>query len=395
MEFQAMLNLGAVGFGARAQHMFGLMQKIDPGARLASLVEPAKASVLANRPEAAEATWYDDVTSMLDGEKLDGVLVSTPNSYHVAAALPVIERGIPLFLEKPVVTTREDLKTLKAAGHQLTAPVIVSFPLRLAALTRKVRQLIKEDTIGEIQHIQAVNNVPSYGVIAFYHGWRRNEALSGGLWLEKATHDLDILNYLTGLRPIEVAGMESKTVFRGTMPAGLKCVDCSQVKVCSESPVVVQDREGPFSAATLKPDEWRCVFGVDTGNHDSGTAIVRYETGIHAMYSQNFYSRRSAATRGATVIGHKGTLRFDWYRAEIELIDHFDTTTARWDFIDDASGHFGGDKQLASSFMEAAAGLVPPSSASLNDGLLSAELGLSIDEACKTGRTVTVRHDGF
>ena len=71
-----MLNLGAVGFGARAQHMFGLMQKIDPGARLASLVEPAKASVLANRPEAAEATWYDDVTSMLDGEKLDGVLVA-------------------------------------------------------------------------------------------------------------------------------------------------------------------------------------------------------------------------------------------------------------------------------------------------------------------------------
>ena len=37
-----------------------------------------------------------------------------------------------------------------------------------------------------------------------------------------------------------------------------------------------------------------CVFGAEIVNQDAGSAIVQYEGGVHAAYSQNFVSRRSA-----------------------------------------------------------------------------------------------------
>ena len=39
--------------------------------------------------------------------------------------------------------------------------------------------------------------------------------------------------------------------------------------------------------------------------------IVRYESGMHAVYSQNFFARKKAARRGARLYGYLGTLEYD------------------------------------------------------------------------------------
>ena len=59
---------------------------------------------------------------------------------------------------------------------------------------------------------------------------------------------------------------------------------------------------------------------MDTGNEDSGSAIVRYQSGMHVNYSQNFFARRAAQARGATLLGYKGTLQFDFYTGELRVI---------------------------------------------------------------------------
>ena len=56
-----------------------------------------------------------------------------------------------------------------------------------------------------MEHVQAWNNVP-YGW-CYYQSWYRDENETQGLFLQKATHDFDYINYLVEKRPVMVCAM--------------------------------------------------------------------------------------------------------------------------------------------------------------------------------------------
>jgi len=85
---------------------------------------------------------------------------------------------------------------------------------------------------------------------------------------------------------------------------------------------------------------------VDTGNEDSGSALIQYESGMHVSYSQNFYARKGAATRGATFIGYRGTLQFDWYTDELKVFMHHTPRVETHKIDSKAMSHGGGDLVL-------------------------------------------------
>src|SRR4029077_9689462 len=146
---------------------------------------------------------------------------------------------------------------------------------------------------------------------------------------QKATHDFDYIYALMRQRPVRISAMESKTVFTGDMPVGLRCVDCTRQVECLESPYNLY-RQGVTSS--VEPNDWLCSFAPDTGNHDSASAMIMYESGSHAVYTQNFYTRRGAASRGATLVGYKGTIRFDWYSDELVVYHHHSNQVERHRF---------------------------------------------------------------
>ena len=205
--------------------------------------------------------------------------------------------------------------------------------------------------------------------------------------MQKATHDLDYLNSLIQQQPVGIVAMESKTVFRGDMPAGLKCVDCWRQVECPESPYNLF-RQGVTH--DVEPNDWQCSFAVDTGNHDSASAIIRYESGIHAVYTQNFYTRRGACARGATLIGYRGTIVFDWYRGELMVHHHHTNLTERHHFDSAGEGHHGGDEALVEEFLSAVAGKETTRSP-LSAGILSAEMCLMARDSCPTNTFQEVR----
>ena len=70
-----------------------------------------------------------------------------------------------------------------------------------------------------------------------------------------------------------------------------------------------------------------CVYSVDCGNdaelnEDYSSALLEFGSGAHGIYTQVFYARRGAGTRGATVSGHLSTVSFDWYTNELLRIRH-------------------------------------------------------------------------
>jgi predicted dehydrogenase len=131
-----------------------------------------------------------------------------------------------------------------------------------------------------------------------------------------------------------------------------------------------------------------CAFATDTGNHDSASALIRFESGLHATYTQNFVTRRAAAVRGATVIGYDATLSFDWYRDELVVHHHRDGRVERHAYGKGDEGHHGGDEELARDFVRVMEPSATPysSRASVAIGLASARLCLQARDAARINR---------
>ncbi|MCC3374702.1 Gfo/Idh/MocA family protein [Cohnella sp. REN36] len=362
------MKLGIIGYGLRMKTVVGEILRHDPSCRIAGILDPGA-------PEASDrgapVPRYDTLEALLEGARPDGLLIGTRCSLHTPYALQALPTGIPLYMEKPVATTMEDWTRLYEASRTYNTPVVVSHPLRLTAIVQLVKEIVDAGTIGTIEHVQAVNNVPYGGV--YYHSWYRDEAETGGMFLQKATHDFDYINYVLGQDPAAVCAMTSKQVFKGNKPAGLRCADCEENRTCAESTV-----------GTPEAEEWPfCCFAEDTGNEDSGSALIRYESGMHVSYTQNFFARRGAAARGATFLGYKGTISFDFVTGEVVVHHHHSPRMDRYRY-NESEGHFGGDTGLAANFVDVMRGK-GTSVSTLRDGLVSALLCLKAKEAQLTG----------
>lgn len=375
-----MFKLGVIGYGGRIRDM--LKELLRTGKMEVTAVcdvDSAYARKNADENGVGDYAFYTDAKEMLDKEMLDGVLIGTRCSLHTEYACLVASYGIPMFLEKPVATTREDEARLKSILYH-SDKTVVSFPLRVTDIVLRVKEIVKSGRIGKLSQVQAVNNVP-YGRV-YYHGWYRDESETGGLFLQKSTHDFDYINsMLDGARPVSVSAVASKVIFTGDKPAGRMCESCPDAASCPESPERMR-------ALNIDPTGYGCCFATDAGNHDSGSALVTYDTGIHVVYTQNFVARNKAAKRGARFIGYDGTVEFDFPTALITVYEHHTGKVEKIDMSGDFGQHFGGDRRLAEAFLDVLEG--KPSRSTLAEGILSVSMCLAAKESAAEGRFIPV-----
>lgn len=383
------MRLAAIGYGRRMHAMMRQFAECDRRCRLVAIADPAleavkqRVAALPQPQRDPHPTLYEDVDAMLAAERsrLDGILIGTRCSLHAEMMVKTLPLGIPIFLEKPVATTPEDYRRLERMAERYDTPVVVSFPLRYTPLVQTVKTLLDSGKIGRTSHVQAVNNVTYGGT--YFHGWYRDEGETGGLFLQKATHDFDYIQYLVGEKPIHVCAVTSKQVFRGGKPAGLRCSACDEA-ACDE-------RVTPKGIEPERPNDY-CCYAEDTGNEDSGSALVVFESGMHLSYSQNFIVRGRAHARGARLIGEKGTIEFDFYTGKLRVYMHYRPEDETYDIPNDGP-HFGGDERLAQNFLDVVSGADVPK-ATLRDGLRSAWLCLQAKASAETLRFQRVADAG-
>ena len=125
-------------------------------------------------------------------------------------------------------------------------------------------------------------------------------------------------------------------------------------------------------------------------NEDCSSAVLRFASGAHGLYSQVFFARRDAARRGAVLSGYHGTVRFDWYENKLVRVRHHQPFT---DTVAPASGmgHFGGDLELARDFIGLMRGTLRRTRATIEAGIQSAYACLAALETSRSGKFVRVR----
>ena len=382
-----MLKVGIIGYGARVSGMARHLGIYDIPYKVAAVCDPREEEIRArNDPLIQDTEFYATPDDLLDHADLDGVMVGTRCNLHTPMAIKVAERGLPLFLEKPVAVSFDQVRALEEAFRKVTSPVVISFPLRTSPVAERVKQIIDSGEVGSIEHVVAFNDVP-YGSI-YYRGWYRNYDQVQGLFLQKATHDLDYISYMLGQKPKWICAMNAQRVYGGDKPFDLKCKDCAEQTTCVESPFrrFLDRFEGD---RVTQQDSHMCMFAEGIRNEDIGNCIVEYENGAQASYTQNFFARRKAARRGARLYGYKGTIEFDWYQNHIKIYPHHRPGVTTIDFAGGMS-HFGGDRALCYHFLMAMAE-GRPSRTPVSAGILSALTCLCAKQSAETRAFVEVK----
>ena len=388
-----MLKVGIIGYGSRVSGMARTMGMYDMPYKVVAIADPRAEQIKAKENQFLEgAAFFTSAAEMLERSDLDGVMIGTRCYLHTEMACKVAPYDIPLFLEKPVAITFEQVKALDDAYNDVTAPVVVSFPLRVSPIVKTVKDIIDSGQVGSIEHVVAFNDVP-YGS-GYYCGWYRNYDEVGGLFLQKATHDLDYVYYLLGRRPRWICAMKAQRIYgpantvHKPMPNDYRCVTCEERDACPEGPFRLFQERFQGERVT-RSDRRMCLFGDQIRNEDLGQCIVEYEGGAQCSYTQNFYARNQAARRGARLYGYKGTIHFDWYQNWIKVYMHQKPAVETIDFSGGMS-HFGGDRELCHDFLMAMKER-RPSRTPISAGILSALTCLYARQSAETRQFCEIR----
>jgi predicted dehydrogenase len=151
------VKLCQVGCGEHARVAHGPSQarcaRERPGLELAACCDLDPASAELFRRDFGYERAYGDPAAMLDAERPDGVVVVVPVARTVAIGSLVLERGLPLLLEKPPGETTADVDRLIAAAESggRVVPHQVAFNRRFAPLVRELRRRVEQ--AGPLQHV--------------------------------------------------------------------------------------------------------------------------------------------------------------------------------------------------------------------------------------------------
>jgi predicted dehydrogenase len=149
------MRICQIGCGEHARVAHGPSQRRLAEERedlvLAGCCDPDPARAESFRAEFGHARAYADLPAMLDAERPDAVVVVVPVERTVEVGSLVLERGVPLLLEKPPGATTGEVDRLIAAADRRRVPHQVAFNRRFAPLVRELRRRIEES--GPLQHL--------------------------------------------------------------------------------------------------------------------------------------------------------------------------------------------------------------------------------------------------
>src|SRR5262245_4512159 len=142
--------------------------------------------------------WYSNADTLIDDPDVDAVYVATPPSTHCQLALRVAAAGKPCLVEKPMAMNHAECVRMVEAFASRRVPLWVAYYRRALPRFLKVRQLLADAEVGRLTsvHVEVTDRLAEGDALS---NWRFNPSIAGaGLFLDLASHCLDLLDFLVG-----------------------------------------------------------------------------------------------------------------------------------------------------------------------------------------------------
>lgn len=219
--------------------------------------------------------WYTDASELIDDPDVNAIYIATPPSSHATFAIMSMRSGKPVYVEKPLAANYDDCARINRVSEQTGVPCFVAYYRRYLPYFKRVKDIIKSNTIGDVLNVQIRFSCPPRD-LDYSSGqalpWRlQPDIAGGGYFYDLAPHQLDLLQDLFG--------------------------------VITEAEGICANRAGLYPA------------------EDSVSACFRFESGIPGSGSWCFVGHNSAKEDCIEIIGNKGKLSFSVYDYEpIQLV---------------------------------------------------------------------------
>ena len=171
------MKIGAVGFGNRIAHVYFELKQINPEVEMISFVDPQPiGKKFAESKNIFPSKEYKNLHDMLKNEKLDLLMIGSPNHLHLEHIKIGLNAGIKIFAEKPIVIDEmQSFELAKLLGEFGQDQVLVGLVLRYSQHARSVRDLINKNILGNIISIEASEHIMPWHGGFFMRNWRRKE----------------------------------------------------------------------------------------------------------------------------------------------------------------------------------------------------------------------------
>lgn len=182
-----MVKLGFVGCGGIMQEHYKHLSAMT-GVRMVGHCD-----IIKERAETAASRFggdaFTEFEALYDKTKPHAVFIAVPPYAHCGMEEAAAERGIHLFIEKPIAIDRDTAKRIDAAIRKAKVIASVGYCFRYFDTSEEARRLLKGKAISLISG--AWN-----GGMPGVWWWRRMN--SGGQVIEQTTHMFDLMRYLCG-----------------------------------------------------------------------------------------------------------------------------------------------------------------------------------------------------
>lgn len=144
---------------------------------------------------------FTDYQQLLDETKPDEVTLAVPTVYHHKIALDIIDRGIPLLIEKPISFTLEEGQAIIEAAKNKNVKLMIGHIERFNPAIIALKELIAQEELGRIFQMDAHRQGPFPARIG-----------DVGVVIDLAVHDLDIMRFVSQSEIIRVFAETEKHI---------------------------------------------------------------------------------------------------------------------------------------------------------------------------------------
>ncbi|WP_416438160.1 Gfo/Idh/MocA family protein [Phnomibacter sp. MR] len=292
------IKLAMVGTGHRGSSLWGktLVSTFADVLEFVGLcdINPGRLET-AKRIMGVSCKTYSDFTSMVKETKPDYVIVTTVDSTHDDFIVQALNMGVNVITEKPMTTDEVKCKRILDAEKKSGKKVTVAFNYRHSVHNMQVKELLAADRIGKVVSVDFNWYLNVYHGADYFRRWHGFVGKGGSLWVHKATHHFDLLNWWLNSEPVEVSAYGALEHYgKNNDFRGKNCRTCEHKNKCAFYWDMTQDKRlMELYADNEKHDGYLrdgCVWRNEIDIWDKMSAQIKYANGVVVNYSLTTYS---------------------------------------------------------------------------------------------------------
>ena len=364
---------------------------------------------------------YTDFDKMLKETKPNLVIVCTKDSNHHEFIVKGLDFGADVLTEKPLTIDEDKCREIVAAERRNNRNLIVGFNYRWSPYMTKIKELLKSKVIGDVTSVDFNWYLNNHHGASYFRRWHGMMDGGGSLWVHKATHHFDLLNWWLDDTPEEVFAYGALEHYgKNGEFRGENCRTCQHKKDCKYYWDITKDAHAmKVYVENEKYDGYirdACLFREEIDIYDKMSAQIKYKSNVIANYSLTTYSPFEGWKIAFN--GHNGRIEawldIPWlnnenidqekrHAMEMTQANNADSNIEplilfkNWEnfetikVISEKAGHGGGDRRLHDKIFENPTAPDPLNhSAGLRDGVMSIMVGIAARRSIESGKPIKI-----